>query len=52
METRFVTQETDIRAEGKLERRDGEERKRCWKYGRAARNMFLYVTISQREIVE
>lgn len=31
METRFVKQETEIRAEGKVARRDGEERKRCWK---------------------
>ena len=31
METRFVTQETEIRAEGKAARRALEVRKRCWK---------------------
>lgn len=31
MEKRFVIQETDIRAEGKAERRALELRKRCWK---------------------
>ena len=45
METRFVTVETEIRAGEKVVRRALEERKRCWKYGEAARNMFLYVTV-------
>lgn len=31
MERRFVTQETEMRAEGKAVKRVGEERKRCWK---------------------
>lgn len=31
METRFVMQETEIRAEGNEVRREGEVRKRCWK---------------------
>ena len=33
--------ETDVIYEGKLVRRYAEEAKRCWKYGAAARNMFL-----------
>ncbi len=31
MEAKFVKQETEIRAEGKVARRDGEDLKRCWK---------------------
>lgn len=43
METKPVTVETEVRAGGKVERRAWEERKRCWKYGEAARNMFLHI---------
>lgn len=40
MQAKPVTVETEMRAEGKAERREGEVWKRCWKYGEAARNMF------------
>ena len=41
MQANPVTVETEMRAEGKAERREGEVWKRCWKYGEAARNIFL-----------
>ena len=41
MQAKPVTVETEMRAEGKAERREGEVWKRCWKYGEAARNIFL-----------
>ena len=41
MHAKPVTVETEMRAEGKAERREGEVWKRCWKYGEAARNIFL-----------
>ena len=41
MQANPVTVETEIKADGKAERREGEVWNRCWKYGEAARNMFL-----------
>ena len=41
METRLVTHEIESRVGGKALRSCGEGLKRCWKYGEAARNMFL-----------
>lgn len=41
MHAKPVTVETEMRAEGKAERREGDVWKRCWKYGEAARNIFL-----------
>ncbi len=41
MQAKPVTVDMEMRAEGKAERREDEVRKRCWKYGEAARNMFL-----------
>ena len=41
IEPRFVTVETEMMADWKWVRSHSEEEKRDWKYGAAARNMFL-----------
>ena len=41
MVTRFVKVAIERMKDGKCINRNGEAAKRCWKYGEAARNIFL-----------
>lgn len=52
MAVRFVNVDMESMKEGKCVSRNGEVAKRCWKYGEAARNIFLWGVSYGRETDE